>query len=364
MFNKFIEYEFIDKVITTHTVHSIHPSFSFQYRDNTEISSFLDELQNLSKKLTFSLGNADEVKSNPLEIKIIKPGDKLSGLYEKLPTHYIFKKDQLFFIEFKQKNIVTKASIEFSEYYQNEDFSKDMVEQLNDDYLRSEFIFWNNYFFFISHIARPNCLLIADSFSIEKNNEIKSLDPIRVDFSSSLQTAKKMNWPKMEKLDMLKVWKWANSFKDGLDLLGTTKVGRALSAFSHTFSSIEESSGNSTQLFWVILGLETLFTEGKNNLNQQLIEKTQILLGPQKEYKKLVKNLYNYRSRFLHGDLPFPNLFCQWEVGPEIDEYFDKSFQNLQIATAILLASLQWLAKNNKKELDFECIYKIKETKQ
>ena len=64
--------------------------------------------------------------------------------------------------------------------------------------------------------------------------------------------------------------------------------------------------------------------------------------------------MYNYRSRFIHGEIPFPNYFSEADATPEYEKFFEKTEECVDIATSILLASLQELIRRKWYSLDFK----------
>lgn len=68
---------------------------------------------------------------------------------------------------------------------------------------------------------------------------------------------------------------------------------RAINAFSYLFSNINEK--DSSNLFWIMLGIEALLAEDAHNIINQIKTKTSLILGEPTEYKKKLDKLYNYR---------------------------------------------------------------------
>ena len=62
-------------------------------------------------------------------------------------------------------------------------------------------------------------------------------------------------------------------------------------------------SESSLNLAWVLLGLEALYCTGNVGLREQLVAKSELVLGPRVENKKAFGAMYDFRSRLLHGDM-------------------------------------------------------------
>lgn len=90
-----------------------------------------------------------------------------------------------------------------------------------------------------------------------------------------------------------------------------------------------------------MVGLEALYAEGTEGLRRQILQKSEITLGPRTAFKKQFERIYEVRSRFIHGDTPFPLAYSESTSaveaqGREIGEAFG-------LAQAMLLGSLQRL---------------------
>jgi hypothetical protein len=160
----------------------------------------------------------------------------------------------------------------------------------------------------------------------------------------------KMNWPRLNSIDIAKSVQWFSNNELHLDGNSKNKLQRSINAFSYSFSNLQEK--DTSQLFWNMLGIESLLANGTNNISNQIRVKSSLILGEPKEYKKKLGKLYNYRSRFVHGDFDFPAKFsADFEVFE--DEYWDY----LSFSTSILLALIRKLIEKGKNEFDFE--YKL-----
>lgn len=162
----------------------------------------------------------------------------------------------------------------------------------------------------------------------------------------------KVGWPKIFGLDLQQAISWYNLNDLNTEGNSQNKLHRAINAFSYQFSHLSEK--NTATLFWTMLGIETLLADGNSNIISQIKLKSSIILGQPKEYKKKLDKLYNYRSRFVHGDIDFPAKFSSDFKNFEL-EYWDY----LYFATSILIALIRTLIASNKTEFKFE--YKLQQ---
>lgn len=157
-------------------------------------------------------------------------------------------------------------------------------------------------------------------------------------------------YPSLGEITIEEVWEWLIKRKDFLKGFSDTAVTRALI----NMLEIPNSDAN-MKLFRAVMGIEGLYTKGKNNLLEQVREKTQILLGKQENFKKLYSNMYEFRSKFIHGKMNFPAT-----VNIDFSKNVKSHNEDLKRAThfAILLlgASIQQLIIRNWNGIHFDYI--------
>ncbi len=108
-----------------------------------------------------------------------------------------------------------------------------------------------------------------------------------------------------------------------------------------------------SQLFWCMLGIETLYAKGNQGIGEQIRQKVKTILGEPKEFKKKITKLYEYRSKLIHGDLDFPAKFSD-----ETYDIYDASHLDyLGFAISILLSSIQVLIANDIDKFEFEFVW-------
>jgi hypothetical protein len=57
--------------------------------------------------------------------------------------------------------------------------------------------------------------------------------------------------------------------------------------------------------------------------------------------------MYEFRSRFIHGDMDFPGIYHLGDASPGYEKYYDDQIETVDFAVAILLASLQQIIMGN-----------------
>lgn len=163
--------------------------------------------------------------------------------------------------------------------------------------------------------------------------------------------SRKMNWPKIKNLSLKDTVSWFHKFKIHTDSLSKNDLHRAMNAFSNLFGDIKQKS--SGDLFWIMLGIESLLVSGNQNITSQFKEKSILILGKPKEYGRKLSKLYEYRSKLVHGSYDiFPSHF------EGFDELERKYSDYLDFAVSILIALIRELIEKQKCYFEFELILK------
>ena len=160
----------------------------------------------------------------------------------------------------------------------------------------------------------------------------------------------KIGWPKVYGLKLQDTIDWFYYNNIHTSDNSRNKLHRAINAFSYQFSKLTEQ--DTSILFWTMLGIEALLAEGTNNIINQIKVKSTLILGQPTDYKKKLDKLYNYRSRFVHGDIDFPAKFSS-----DYENFEQEYFDYLHFATSILIALIRDLISSKKNEFQFE--YKL-----
>jgi hypothetical protein len=135
--------------------------------------------------------------------------------------------------------------------------------------------------------------------------------------------------------------------------MGVGRLGRSLAAVSHLTTADLEST-SCIDLVWILLGLESLYSKGNVGLKEQLLGKTEAILGPRTENKKAFGIVYDFRSRLIHGNVDIPLRFTEFNAVETFADFHEELLRNEELALAVLLATLQWMAVNDVTELNFE----------
>ncbi len=85
---------------------------------------------------------------------------------------------------------------------------------------------------------------------------------------------------------------------------------------------------------------------------EQLRKKIYTLLGTPEAHKKRFPRMYDLRSRVIHGQLDFSSAYSTGG-GPKDERFYKELGEATDLATALLLATLQQLVKRSWRGLQF-----------
>ncbi|MFN8416553.1 MAG: HEPN domain-containing protein [Cytophagaceae bacterium] len=251
---------------------------------------------------------------------------KISNIHESFKVDYI-EDFLVIYIIFKNKNS------------DNEEYSSIIINQI-----LQRLILLLNLTYATKIDFLPGVIYSNDGRFLSETEIILS----NLDFAYEIQL--KTKWPKIYKLKLTQTLEWYSSNGLHIDFNSRNKLHRAINSFSYQFSNIIEH--DTSILFWTMLGIEALLAEGNVNIINQIKAKTALILGEPEEFKKRLDKLYNYRSRFVHGDIDFPAKFSS-----DYENFESEYYEYLNFATSILLSLIRTLIIQNKSEFKF--IYKL-----
>lgn len=165
----------------------------------------------------------------------------------------------------------------------------------------------------------------------------------------AILNAREKQWPKVEILTIKQTWNWILKRKDFINAMGSKPIERALRAFTHIFDA-----NNYEDLFYSLIGIEAIYTSGRQGVLEQLREKSIAIFGEPENYKNSLSKMYDIRSRFMHGALNFPSKYYIYDGIEEFDEFMRKEYsQCLEMAEALLVATIQQFVINDAEDLNY-----------
>jgi hypothetical protein len=260
----------------------------------------------------------------------------------------------------RKKNTRNEIVILFDTYIEFENKQYEGLSQLDSklahiqvsvDYFEKRIID----FILIANLARVGSLELNKGYIFVDNEFYKLSESLVNSIRPSINLSNEIGWPKFENLKIKNAWSWYLEKLKPVDCLSSTKIDRAFNAYSNLYGI---SYGfEYEQLFWIMLGLESIYVDGNSGITEQVRKKSQEFLGKDASIKKRLNKMYDFRSRFIHGEKNFPNKFTKSDDLEEFEKFSDEIYDTINFSQAILIASLQKLIKLNWSNIEFD--YKI-----
>ncbi|MEL7571296.1 MAG: hypothetical protein AAGU14_12145, partial [Eubacteriaceae bacterium] len=196
------------------------------------------------------------------------------------------------------------------------------------------------------NIAYPGIFEFSDA-EIKVNKQTMHLEDCisNVLLDAYLQSLED-KWPNIQALTISKVWEWINTKTNFLSGFSNCSIERALNAFTYLFNT-----NNYEDLLYCLMGIEAILNSGDYSITKQIKEKCELLFG--KNFKtKSIGNMYDIRSRFIHGQLDFPSKFTIYDLNLGYTKFLvDKYDVCRTTAVSILLSLIQHFIKNDSNKL-------------
>jgi len=202
----------------------------------------------------------------------------------------------------------------------------------------------------VLNLGRPGIFDIGPSFSTD-GTFIESSGVILSNLGFVAKLARKDRWPMLDPIAFRRIWEWVHA-GDYTNGLGQTRVERGFNAYTRLFGDVAKSDG-SEELFWSLMGLEALFCDGTGSTMNQVVARSQLLLGVHAPLKKAFNRAYAVRSAFIHGGLPFPGQFFEFDVSTVFADFSQKTSDATTVAETILVASLRELVLRRWHSIEF-----------
>ncbi len=242
--------------------------------------------------------------------------------------------------------------------------NKKAFEEKKDHYISFEYFVksYVKHLIIYLNLAKPGAFdtregLVKTSESSTPNEVKISEFPMLVNsFPYAIEIANKSKWPPIKNLPITETLNWLDKHWQAFEIISVNKIQRALNAYSYLFhDNLQDNSPN--DLFHSLIGVEAIFVKGNSNIQDQVNQKSQILLGKRNEFKKIFSELYDYRSRYIHGQLNFINKYFVDDRSIAIDQMLNTS-EKSAFAEAILISAIQKHIEMDCTEFEYELILK------
>ena len=318
------------------------------FRDDqyTNLSSkeLIDEMLSLSESIQLPI---EEYGKATICIEKTSPAKSLI-LKEEYPTY--FKEKYLNILHFS-------SQIEFTEIHTLDSSNTELLQIIDNEIFNRAFltsIFQARLFNFIvfTQLAIPGSLNVDKGIFLKDSkfhSEFKSLNSNL----SSLGYEEKPIWPEPLKLSIIKVWDYITKKTKILDSFSSSKIENGLNAFTYLFN---DSNNFMQNLLWAMSGIQALYADSEVGIAYQIDRKSRLFIGDCNN-KKIIKKLYDFRSKFLHGSMNIP-INDGWLENDDEDKFDDEFYRMDLLASKILTVTLQKIINMGLIDFDFE--FKLK----
>lgn len=337
----------------------LHP-LPFRRDRARKFQAAIEDLCSLSDKLTLSLDSYD-IEKTTFRIRALEP----SSTEEEQAREYLAISTSIrelarpspritMIVEFSLEATIAKDFAEMSDdggtvtRYEGEE-----AEALYSTEIESVLASYVHRIIVAANIAHVGSLASNKSVVVSKNrlSDIEATSNAQ-SLEEATEYALSIGWPSIKTLKISEVWEWASAQKGFMEGFGGGPTGRALNALTHLLRPVGIID-EGTELFWSLVGIEALYTKGSSGIQEQVREKSQLLLGPQDSYKKEITRMYDLRSRFVHGDLNFSGAHPSEAIGEYAHEQNQQLIKSVNLARAMLVSTLQILVTNGWTEPRF-----------
>jgi hypothetical protein len=182
------------------------------------------------------------------------------------------------------------------------------------------------------------------------DRDVPTLDSHLAD---AVEMAREEGWPPVRDISVPMSWRWFSRLP-GLEAgMVSGPVGRAVTALTHILYPEAPFGDMSTGLVWALLGLEAIYGRGSTGVGEQLREKSELLLGKCSSQKKRLSAAYNFRSRFIHGDLDIPFKYTEEVDHDEILKFGNETWEATLFTQALLVSTIQELVLRDSHSISF-----------
>jgi hypothetical protein len=206
-----------------------------------------------------------------------------------------------------------------------------------------------------ANIASPGSLEVTAGLLIARDREWRIPKPIEPFFlRDAFEVIREVGWPILRKVGIRTVLKWLRHFDGFTSGFSNSPISRALNAVTH---SLDGRNDPLICLMWSMVGIEALYNRRGEPVMEQLREKCVVFLGRPPAgaaIRKIFRDMYGFRSSFIHGGSDFEGVQCLSDDDTAIDKHHVAVWEATRLALGILVASLQKLAQRDMTSLEFD----------
>ncbi|MFM0434412.1 hypothetical protein PQQ75_35795 [Paraburkholderia aspalathi] len=162
------------------------------------------------------------------------------------------------------------------------------------------------------------------------------------------------NWPSLQALPRELVCKWFKALNIGYKQRAETGIERALYVLLH----MARDDARIDSATWLFHGLEALVStkvgENISGLVRRIGAILELDVSAQKRLNKRLRELYDWRSSFVHGGYAVPHPAASEAMDRRLDDHLMELHELRKFGASLLIATLQALIRKQIVELRFD----------
>jgi hypothetical protein len=166
----------------------------------------------------------------------------------------------------------------------------------------------------------------------------------------------KDQWPLLNSIDPRTVVAWYYSIRRGFAQVPETPIERAIFALFH----VCQSDGRPEDMIWLFYGFESFFQTRVGENFSALVDRLILILRPnneqEKQLRKQLREMYEFRSSFVHGGLSVIHPMHREDMDKRIDAQYRRITELSKYGSRLLLACLQRYIQNGWHEVHYRTI--------
>ncbi|MBD2097752.1 hypothetical protein H6F90_22015 [Trichocoleus sp. FACHB-591] len=173
-------------------------------------------------------------------------------------------------------------------------------------------------------------------------------------FEGAAELGEKWNWPILQDLPIQKVLDWIQQIGLPESHFAHSTTERAICGLLHVCNQPDISP---SEVVWLAQALEALFDTPQAGISKVLRERIFLVLGEppenSKKIKKAINAFYDYRSRYVHGEIPIPNPMSLRLSDSSLDDFINELMEHVDLAMLLVVAALQKLIVQGGSTFEF-----------
>lgn len=180
-------------------------------------------------------------------------------------------------------------------------------------------------------------------------------------FESATEFQKDFGWQILQNIPILKVLQWIQRIGVSESHFASSTTERAIYGMLYVCN---QPNFSPSEVVWLAQALEALFDTPQAGISQILRDRIFLVLGEPKEnlkkIKKAINAFYDYRSRYVHGEISIPNPMSMRLSDSSLDQFQEELMKHIDLAMLLITATLQRLILLDGNTFEFSEAVSVK----